>query len=339
MAAKTESHWLPIGYQIHKTAPPGRSGIPMRVQERILMEIPSIGAIAPRIVASWKDGAKVEWRQRGRDLFRTIRAIDGSPIRSMADLEGQIQAHGPKTADRDGRFNDYGALGKDFHCLGYPSREDVMAMPGKVTHDDGDRARREAQEWASENLLLIDGALHVRAEEPAWRLNLQFANTLTLSLEPSAVGIHPSVTMPLDAREDIQALDVRLRGAGMRFGREETVADSVEVSFEGEIRTAEASRAEDLERGLKLARITCGGYPFSLIDPDFFFAYADAMRTFKDVGRSDTDIADGVAMFEAAVRVLPEMADNLELMRIQRIASDFVLELTEEDVDVASMRF
>lgn len=339
MAAKTESHWLPIGYLIHKTAPPGRSGIPMRVQERILIEIPSVGAIPARIEASWKDGAKVEWRQRGRDLFRTIRAIDGSPIRSMADLEGQIQAHGQKTANRDGRFNDYGALGRDFHCLGYLSRDQVLAMDGKVTHDDGDRARREAQEWASENLLLIDGALHVRAEEPAWRLDLDFANALTLSLEPSVIGTRPSVTMPLDAREDMQALDVRLRGAGMRFGREETVAEAVVVTVDGEVQTVEAARAADMERALDLARITCGTRQFFNIDPTFFFAYADAMRTFKDVGRSDTDIGDGVAMFEAAVRALPEMADNLELMRIQRIASDFVLELTEEDVDVASMRF
>lgn len=338
MVRKTESHWLPIGYDIHKTAPPGRSGIPRRVQERVLIEIPSVEATPVRIEATWKDGAKVEWRQRGRDLFRTLRAIEGAPIRSMADLESQIQAHGVKTATRDGRFNDYGALGERFRCLGSMSRDGVLALDGKVTRDDGELARREAQEWASGNLLLIDGALHVRAEEPAWRLDLDFANSLTLCLEPSMIGIRPSVTLPLDAREDIQALDVRLRGAGMRFGREDTVVEDVRVAFEGEVRTVEAARAEDLERALELAKATCGGYPLSAIDPHFFFAYADAMRTFKDVGRGDTDIGDGVAMFEAAVRALPEMANNLELIEIQRIASDFALEFTEEDADVASMR-
>ena len=338
MIQKTESHWLPIGYDIHKTAPPGRTGIPRRVQERVLIEIPSIGAIPARIEATWGDGAKVEWRRHGRDLFRTIRAIDGAPIRSMAELESQIAAHGPKTATRDGRFNDYAALGERFHCLGYMSRDDALALDGKVILDDGERSRREAQEWARDNLLVVDGALHVRAEEPVWRLDLDFANALTLSLEPTTVGTRPSVTLPLDAREDIQSLDVRLRGAGMRFGREDTVVEDVRVAFEGEVRTVEAARAEDLERALELAKATCGGYPLSAIDPHFFFAYADAMRTFKDVGRGDTDIGDGVAMFEAAVRALPEMANNLELIEIQRIASDFALEFTEEDADVASMR-
>lgn len=287
------------------------------------------------IEVAWPDGAPLDamhWRSYGNALWRPLVGPDGAAFVGGFGKAADA-AMPPGRAPGRPVWSDYpfkASSQKPGHNRSLPFGLPSDAGTARVHSDTLEAARRHAQRTAAEDLLLVDGVLHMRSKPPVWAVGRTFggpwenAGHVRLSLADHDAHADRLVSFPLDRREDAVAFG-RLRadqvGELSLYRRRHLKAPALVVE-DAEVWLSEGAlpnpRLDDLRRAM-------GQVDFGPGIERLPEAAGDALATLAAVADADGDewppeASAAVAAFVSAADPMwtatwPNMGGTLERLR------------------------
>jgi hypothetical protein len=323
--------------------------------------IPEAEPAAARVVVEveWPQGGhppRMSWREHGGALWRPLVAPDGDTLDDRGGFaRGIEQALQPAALRVAGNWTDYpfnlAAPGGNLD-----GREPFGAMregdPGlRVRSSNREAAMAAAQRKAADDLLLVDGVLHMRSRPPVWavgrRNRLWVDPGLVRLVVPDLKG-HDDwlASFPLDRREDAIAFAAlhaerlsEVEWFGARDAGREPVVEEAFVRHDG---TAfPDTRADDLRRVFEGVERNLRSAELGRFERRFLKAYGDLGAIVDEIAGDgheaawpdDADAAIG-ALVAAGRPEWPETwsyaAEVVESMRSLAQRSEMVDRLTAE---------
>ncbi len=286
---------------------------------------------APKsIEVRWPEGdvpAAMHWRSFEGALWRPLVGPDGDALDMAGGLERSLaESRKPRRPGYTGfAWSDY-----PFRVEAKGSKRDGWTPFNSLKEDDATVRVREsgreaavarAQAKAADDMILVDGVLHVRSQPPVWAVGRSRVNAwedpgyVRLALADFPDHADWLSSFPLDRREDALAFaeghvaSVRASAWFQRFHRgrvEEVLFEEAEVEY-GDIALPD-TRAGDLRMILETIEGSLRNVEVMSLDRRFRKAFGDLGAAVDALPKLVTS-PDQFAEAEAAVRALADACD------------------------------